>query len=260
MWPPKSHWGKSWQSLRFSILILGHEWWSYRRQGIVENCESTGRNGHHFCKCVFPNHYELPAKLCQSLNWMPFFLPVITPYASLLSRGPSSAATPESMDFFCHLCIDIFGMENETSVSVQESSRRTIYQFILSRNKTSSMGSGHLQANLECLRIASLLSHQEARSLKHQGVKMGDNRICSSVTSNWPIPPIRWKSRPDCPGFLYKYHIESIYLFPCVFEALVSFLWHPSMFWIWFHLRHGFLPLLWKLEVKWIHRFCSACC
>ena len=88
-------------------------------------------------------------------------------------------------------------MENETSVSVQKSSRWTIYQFILSRNKTSSMGSGHLQANLECLRIASLLSHQEARSLKHQGVKMGGNRICSSVTSNWPIPPIRWKSRPD---------------------------------------------------------------
>lgn len=90
MTPPKSHWGKSWHCLKFSMLILGHEWWSYRRQGVVENCESTGRNGHHLpsawiCKCFFPNHYELPENLCQSWNWMLLcFLPVRTPYTSNL--------------------------------------------------------------------------------------------------------------------------------------------------------------------------------
>lgn len=42
----------------------------------------------------------------------------------LISRGPSSAETPESMNFYCHLCVDIFGMESETSVSVQEVQER----------------------------------------------------------------------------------------------------------------------------------------
>ena len=180
----------------------------------------------------------------------------------LISRGPSSAETPESMEFLLPSLRWHF-RHGEWDLRVCPGSPgegRFIWldRCMLSRNKTSSMGSGHLHSNLECLRIACLLSHKEARSLKHQGVQIsiGGNRICSRHFQLTYLT--RWKSRAgntQLSGYIIWH------LFACVFEALVSDLWRPCgpcTFWILFHLRHGFLPLLWKLEVKWIHRFCSA--
>ena len=249
------------------MLILGHEWWSYWRQLVVENCESTGRNGHHLpsagiCKCFFPNHYELPENLCQSWNWMLLcFLPVRTPYTSNLegtvfcgNPGVHGILLPSLRWHFRHGEWDL----RVCPGSPGEGRFIWLDRCMLSRNKTSSMGSGHLHSNLECLRIACLLSHKEARSLKHQGVQIsiGGNRICSRHFQLTYLT--RWKSRAgntQLSGYIIWH------LFACVFEALVSDLWRPCgpcTFWILFHLRDGFLPLLWKLEVKWIHRFCSA--